>query len=77
MYVIRLAVRTEKLDDTLMEESATNAPHRIFLCDSRGRLISRLTPGERMVEMDGELRVDPAGIPPEVSAALASPEIQI
>jgi adenylate cyclase len=54
-------------------------PHRIFLCDSEGRLITRIGPQDRWREEESELRdlrVAPAGLPPEIAAALAQPGLR-
>src|SRR6266540_4070934 len=54
-------------------------PHRLFLCDATGRLITRLAPEDRYVvidakgrpDPDGDLRVMPQSTPPAIAAALA------
>jgi adenylate cyclase len=48
-------------------------PHRIFVCDPRGRLVTRLSNDERFVVTDGVLRVEPHDIPPPIALALSSP----
>ncbi len=70
--VLRIGLLTEKIDELTREESAANAPHEIFICDDSGRLITRLTPQDRLQEdkSDESLRVVPAKMPPEVAAAL-------
>jgi len=50
-------------------------PHRVFLCDEQGRLVTRLSPEDRMVETDGDLRVVSDHAPPEVVAALHDPAV--
>jgi adenylate cyclase len=50
------------------------APARAFLCDPRGRLLTRLAPGDPVVVLGDDLRVVPASVPPEVAAALAHPD---
>lgn len=69
--VLRIGLLTEKIDELIRQESAENAPHSIFLCDSEGRLITRVTPGDRLAEdPDEALRVAPAHLPPEIGIAL-------
>jgi adenylate cyclase len=54
-------------------------PHRLFLCDANGRLITRLAPDDPYVVVDlqgrpdpeGDLRVMARAIPPPIAAALA------
>jgi adenylate cyclase len=59
-------------------------PHRVFLCDHLGRLISRLGRGDRFALVDEggkpddqgqDLRVIPAALPREVAAVLRLPVI--
>ena len=53
-------------------------PHRFFICDVSGRLVTRLAPGDRYgtvdadgkPDPDGDLRVLPEAVPPAVAAAL-------
>jgi len=73
--VLRVGLLTEQVDELMRRESAERAPHRIFICDEEGRLVTRLTSADRLrEESDGvSLRVDPATAPPEVRLALADP----
>jgi adenylate cyclase len=43
---------------------------RIFLCDSEGRLVTRMEPGDPIKETGRDLRVVPTALPPGVEAAL-------
>ena len=76
--VLRVGLLTEQVDELTRRESAERAPHRIFICDEEGRLVSRLTGADRLrEESDGiSLRVDPAAEPPEVRLALADPMLR-
>jgi adenylate cyclase len=48
-------------------------PERVFLCDERGRLLTRLAPEDRLESSGNDLRVHPSRLPPEIAAALAHP----
>lgn len=48
-------------------------PHRIFLCDSKGRLVTRLSKDSRFVATDSTLRVAADDIPASIELALQSP----
>jgi adenylate cyclase len=77
--VARAGLLAEQLDEIahLSVTDAADDPHRIFLCDDSGRLITRMRPGDRMEEQaDDSLRVMPAMVPPEVSAALLHPVLR-
>jgi adenylate cyclase len=72
--VFRVGLLTRQLDRAtqlrLTPEGVAD-PHRIFLCDSDGRLITRLAPTDRLeLVRDQDLRVAPAMLPPEVTAAV-------
>lgn len=51
-------------------------PHRIFICDAEGRLITRGQPSDPLQEFDGDLRIAPAGLPAEIATALADPKLR-
>jgi adenylate cyclase len=54
-------------------------PHRIFLCDREGRLITRLGPRDQWREEENDLhdlRVAAVDLPPEIKAALAQPALR-
>jgi adenylate cyclase len=55
------------------DDNAALDPHRVFLCDAEGRLLTRLVDGDRLASSDGDLRVVPARLAPETARALASP----
>jgi len=77
--VLRIGLRTETIDAvTRLKVNDADAadPHRIFVCDATGRLITRLEPGERLASSDGDLRVLSERLPPAVAQALASPRLR-
>jgi adenylate cyclase len=76
--VLRVGVLAEQLDDAMKLHLAPAGqvdPHRIFLCDNQGRLITRIMPGERIEEAGDFLRVAPTGLPSEIVTALADPKL--
>ncbi|MBS0657039.1 MAG: hypothetical protein JSR82_02180 [Verrucomicrobia bacterium] len=77
--VMRVGLLTEALDRAVQLRLAPGAmedPHRIFLCDSAGRLLTRLSPRDRIGEIGDDLRVVPAALPGELEAALAVPQLR-
>ena len=68
--VLRLGLRTETIDRIVHEEQERARPNRIVLCDEEGRLVSRLSPSDPLVEEDGSLRVVPRQLPEEIRLAL-------
>jgi adenylate cyclase len=72
--VARVGLLASRLDDVARLPAADRGgsdPHRVFLADERGRLVTRLFPRQRLREDDGDLRAVPAGLPPDLRAALA------
>ena len=69
--VLRLGLRAETVDRIVREEQERARPNRIVLSDEQGRLVSRLSPADPVVELpDESLRVAPARVPPEIQRAL-------
>ncbi len=76
--VVGTGVRTEAMDRIVREEAARARPHRLFLCDEEGRLITRPEPDDPLVEQTDQyqsLRVEPRSLSPEVARALRHPGI--
>jgi adenylate cyclase len=74
--VVRVGLLTSELDAIVAQRVNENDPadpHRVLLCDERGRLITRLAPSDPVVEDGDDLRVRAAAPPADVTAALASP----
>jgi adenylate cyclase len=74
--VLRVGLLIEELDDKVhvsLAPSGEKDPHLTFLCDEEGRLITRIAPTDQLVETDDALRIAPGSLPPEITAALASP----
>ena len=53
--VLRVGLFTQQLEQVVARRMADD-PHRAVLCDSAGRLIVPLTPGDRLQVMNGDLR---------------------
>ena len=74
--VFRAGLSTRKLDENVRQSlvaSGQNDPHRTFLCDAQGRLITRFASKDQLREDGDDLRIAPHTLPPEITAALASP----
>ncbi len=71
--VLRAAILGRALDALAAPEPG--APERTFLCDERGRLLTRFFETDILHEENGDLRVISTNAPPEVKAALARPEL--
>lgn len=69
--VMRASLGTETLDRLVVQQRELG-PHRRFLCDLKGRLISRLSSQDSMVTTtDDSLRFIPAHAPPEIIRSIA------
>jgi adenylate cyclase len=71
--VFRVGQLTEQLDRAThlrLAGSGEADPHRIFICDGQGRLITRLAPDHQLEEVGEDLRITPASLPAEITAAL-------
>jgi len=76
--VVRVGLLAQTLDQVSamkVNESDPADPHRVFLCDDAGRLVTRLSSSDRRVVLDDDLRVEPASLPAPIAGALASPTI--
>ena len=71
--VLRVGLLAGQLDKAvrikLTPEGQTD-PHRIFICDTEGRLVTRLMPNDVLDEYDDDLRVSCSEMPGEVAVAL-------
>jgi adenylate cyclase len=74
--VMRVGLLTEQLQTAVALKLAPEGqpdPHRIFLCDTDGRLITRISPADRLEVSGDDLRISSARQPPEIVSALAMP----
>src|SRR4029077_9225574 len=77
--VLRVGLLTQQLDRAVQLRLATNGqndPHRIFICDAQGRLVTPLSPSDRLQGVNDDLRIAPKNLPPEVAGALANPMLR-
>ena len=77
--VLRVGLLTQQLDRAVQLRLAPQGqidPHRIFICDAEGRLITPLSASDRLREFGDDLRIASKSLPPEVSAALANPKLR-
>ncbi|MHB2018477.1 MAG: adenylate/guanylate cyclase domain-containing protein [Candidatus Xenobia bacterium] len=77
--VLKVGLLDTQLDEVTgfkVDPTATQDPHKIFICDNEGRLISRLSKADTCAEVGDDLRCQPHEVPPEVKAALALPVLK-
>lgn len=74
--VLRAGLLTRKVDELITRENEVNAPHRVFLCDNEGRLVTRGVAGDGLKEQaDEALRVPADGLSSEIASALRHPAL--
>jgi adenylate cyclase len=75
--VARAGLSTREIDMLPQRGRANeNDPTRVFLCDPGGRLVSRMSPDDRLQVVGDDLRVAPEHVPPPIAAALALPALR-
>ena len=80
--VLRVGLSTQTLDDIAalhVNEADANDPHRIFISDQNGRLVTRLRDDDRLELFggdDGDLRFVPRDMPAQIERALQDPLLQ-
>ena len=73
--VLRVGLLTKRLNE-LVQRPTEKDPHRVFFCDTQGRLITAIGDQDSVQQIGDDLRVVPASPPPEVQAALRLPELR-
>jgi len=68
-----LASRLEEVTRLRVEEKDPADPHRVFVADWEGRLITRVWPDQAFEDQDSDLRPAARMVPEELRAALAHP----
>ncbi len=77
--VLRVGLLTQQLDRAVQLKLAPAGqvdPHRIFICDAAGHLVTRVSPSDQLQDVDGDLRIASANLPPEIVGALADPKLR-
>jgi len=68
--VVRVALLAEAIDAVSWIGDGKDDAHRIFISDADGKLVSRLSPGDRLELVGDALRISPARLPPAIALAL-------
>ena len=71
-----LAAQLDRAVHLKLTSADENDPHRIFLCDLQGRLITRGVSSDRVSLSGDDLRLAPLDLPPEIARALANSKLQ-
>ena len=71
--VVRAALLASAVGDVPELRLPPSDPHRIFITDADGRLITRLSTDDRLELVGDELRIAPARLPKAVALALRGP----
>ncbi|HEY5704192.1 MAG TPA: adenylate/guanylate cyclase domain-containing protein [Terrimicrobiaceae bacterium] len=77
--VIRVGLLAEQLDRAVqlkLTPADESDPHRIFLADRDGRLITRGVVSDRAVAFGEDLRIAPGNLEAEIASALAEPKLR-
>jgi adenylate cyclase len=77
--VIRVGLLAEQLDRAVqlkLTPAEEPDPHRIFLSDRDGRLITRGVSADRAKLFGEDLRIAPSDLAPEIASALADPKLR-
>ena len=77
--VVRAGLLTSAIDaiaQLKVDDRTANDPHRIFLSDPAGHLVTRTAPGDPLEDLGDALRVSPSHLPAPLAAALASPVLK-
>ncbi|HEY5953431.1 MAG TPA: cache domain-containing protein, partial [Terrimicrobiaceae bacterium] len=78
--VVRVGLLAEQLDRAVqlkLTPEGEDDPHRIFLCDPQGRLITRGVSSDRVTLSGDDLRLaPPEDLAPEVASALSDPKLR-
>ncbi|HKC58455.1 MAG TPA: adenylate/guanylate cyclase domain-containing protein [Myxococcales bacterium] len=77
--VVRAGLLTHAIDAITalrVDDRVANDPHRIFLADPAGHLVTRTDPVDPLEDIGDALRVSPRQLPEPLAAALASPVLK-
>lgn len=79
--VVRVGLLEKQLDSIVRrgaqtkEAAGPQLSHICFLCDAQGRLITPVTPSDRLGLDGDDLRIQSPDLPPQIAAALSSKEL--
>jgi adenylate cyclase len=73
--VMRVGLLTRRLNE-LVRRPTPDDPQWVFFCDTDGRLLTAIGPGDAVVEQGDDLRVVPASMPAELAVAVRRPELK-
>ncbi len=79
MGVIRVGMLASQLDDVArlrVDVDDPADPHRVFVADAEGRLITRLRPDQPFEDQDGDLRPAARMLPDDLRIALTQPTLR-
>jgi adenylate cyclase len=71
--VVRAALLASAIDSVSALQVGKDDPHRIFITDADGRLITRLSAEDRLTLVGDDLRIAPERLPAAISLALGGP----
>jgi len=74
LLVSQLNRIVQRGDDEIGDDGKPS-PRTCFLCDSNGRLVSAVTPSDRVVELPDAFVIESPDLPPEIAMALQSARI--
>lgn len=77
--VVRVGLLASRLDDVArvrVDEVDPADPHRVFLADAQGRLVTRLQPDQPFADEGGDLRPASTRLADELRTALAHPALR-
>lgn len=77
--VVRVGLLARRLDEITglrVDETDANDPHRIFLADGEGRMVTRMNPEQALEDQYGDLRPSTRDLPKEILAALEQPALR-
>jgi adenylate cyclase len=77
--VLKVELLRDTIDHELarlrVDESDPADPHRVFLCDATGWVVSRVSSTDELLSHGVDLRASPASAPPMIAAALGLPAL--
>ena len=77
--VLKAGLLEQQLRTLMKTERVTNLaddPFHLFIADDTAKLVTGLSPEDRLEEFGDDLRIRPQGLLPEVAAALERPELK-